>query len=42
MTISRYVGDTGKKMLFTMLSGFRLARTAVPWERNAVAVMPAS
>jgi hypothetical protein len=41
-TINRYVGETGKKMLFTKLSGFRLARTAAPWERSAVAVMPAS
>jgi hypothetical protein len=46
MIMSRYVGATGKKVLFTMLSGVRLGWVAaggeVGWEGSAVVAMPAS
>ena len=42
MIMKRYVGDTGKKIFFTLPSAPGLERAAVRWEGSAVAVMPAS
>jgi hypothetical protein len=44
MIMKRYVGATGKKIFFTLLSAPGPERAAVParWEGSAVAVMPAS
>jgi hypothetical protein len=42
MIMKRYVGATGKKIFFTVLSAPGLDRAAVRWEGSAVAVMPAS
>jgi hypothetical protein len=42
MIMKRYVGDTGKKVFFSLPSACGLERAAVRWEGSAVAVMPAS